>query len=450
MVRISGFRGVISSYADKGKYVSIKSSIDKSADDPVGFDVSGIKRDALVPILVALPDNKQNDVDLASYQKKSGLHPEDVYDLPLVNGFSAYIEASRLDDVIAALPPEAKIALNRPIHYPDPHKVLPMSLELQPDGEPYIPRLPGIEKVWSKGYTGKGQTIAVIDSGIYPHPDLQDKIVAWIDLTREASKKPIDPFGHGTHVSGVIAGTGKMSDGKVKGVAPDAKLVGIRISRVAEAIKALQWVIENKDKFNIRVVNMSLGDYATKSYRDDPWAQAVEKAVQAGLIVVVAAGNEGPKPKTISTPGIDPLAITVGAYDNHGTPEVSDDATAEFSSRGPTNDGIHKPDVLAPGVGVFGTLSPGSGMDTPDLPHIGKDYVAISGTSQATPMISGLVALLLQANPELGQQDVVEILKLSAVRNFDDDVDSQGAGLVQADKALNLALHWNHQKEKAA
>ena len=365
-------------------------------------------------------------------------------DLPLLNGFSTTVKKSQLKKLIKDLPAEARINVDRPIQYQDPHK----SMAIMMDGPPVTGptetaaiRLPGLDKVWAQGYTGKGQTVAIIDSGIYPHPDLKDKVVGWVDIA-EGKKKPLDPFGHGTHVAGVLAGSGVKSEGKVHGVAPDVNLVGVRITSVSEAIKALQWVMDNREKYNIGVVNMSLGDYAAKSYKDDPWAQATQKAIDMGLTVVVAAGNEGPNSKTISTPGILPGVITVGAYDDKGTPEIKDDTVASFSSRGPTIDGLPKPDVLAPGVRVFGTLSPGSTMDNRDLPHVAKDYVAISGTSQATPMVAGLAAILKQANPKLTHADIQKIIIQSAIKNLPDDVNAQGAGLVQADKALDLALHW--------
>src|SRR5690606_24298545 len=142
-------------------------------------------------------------------------------------------------------------------------------------------------------------------------------------------------------------------------------------------------------------------------------------------------------------PGIHPDVITVGALDDKRTPKRSDDSVADFSSRGPTAiDEVPKPDLLAPGVGVFGPLSPGSYLDVPDLPHVGNDYFAISGSSMATPMISGLAAILKQANPELSHQDIKEILMQSADPYLEGGRESQGAGLVDAPEALELALSW--------
>ncbi len=411
----------------------------------LGLTNDDLTDDNLIPVLLTFPDQKSG----IQCQKCHGISEEDAYELPLVNGFSAYLTPDKVDGLLSGLPAGVEFAINRKIRYPEPLKVLTKSVE-DSDGAPIIRRLPGIEKVWERGFTGQGQTVAVIDSGIHPHQDLKEKVVAWKDFSREKRRKMTDPFGHGTHVAGVLAGTGAQSDGKVQGVAPDADLVGLRITTVAEAIRALQWVIEHKEEHNIKVVNLSLGDLASKSYKNDPWAQAVEKAIEAGLVVVVAAGNEGPDPRTVSTPGIHPRAITVGAYDDNGTPQTGDDSVASFSSRGPTVDNLTKPDILAPGVGVFGPLSPGSNLDVPDLPHIGDDYVAMSGTSQATPMVAGLAALLLEANPALGQDDLMAILRQSAVKNLDDPDNAQGAGLVQAERALELALSWGQTQPLAA
>ncbi|MCA9795910.1 MAG: S8 family peptidase, partial [Candidatus Eremiobacteraeota bacterium] len=339
--------------------------------ESIGLTGEDLTEDNRIPVLLTFPDEETGKV----CKDCTGISDDDRYDLPLVNGFSAYLTPDKVDGLMDLLPEGVELAINKKIRYPQPIAVLAKSVE-DADGNPMIKRLPGIEKVWERGFTGKGQTVAVIDSGIYKHPDLKDKVVEWVDFSREKRKTMVDPFGHGTHVAGVLAGNGTKSNGKVKGVAPDANLVGLRITTVAEAIRALQWVIEHKDEHNIKVVNMSLGDFAAKSYKNDPWAQAAQKAIDAGLVVVVAAGNEGPDGKTISTPGINPQAITVGAYDDKGTPDTSDDSVASFSSRGPTVDGLSKPDVLAPGVGIFGPLSPGSNMDVPDFPHIGKDYLA--------------------------------------------------------------------------
>jgi serine protease AprX len=369
-------------------------------------------------------------------------------ELPLVNGFSAHIDPKELGSLIRSLPENVGVHVNRMISFPQPSDLMKDASTRPPTGPPAPPsggldpsrEVIGIKQVWDQGFTGKGIGVAVIDSGMYPHPDIKDHIKGWVDIA-EGRPAPYDNFGHGTHVAGDVAGGGTRSAGRYKGIAPDADLIGVRITTVAEAIKGLQWCIDNKDKYNIRVVNMSLGDFASKSYKDDPWAQATEKAIEAGLIVVVAAGNEGPDGGTVSTPGIDPRVITVGAIDDKHTVDRKDDTMAGFSSRGPTStDGITKPDIVAPGVSIYSTLAPGATLDVPELPHIGKDYIAISGTSMATPLVSGLVADLLQANPRLTHDDVKKILEASADRYLPDGSNAQGYGMVNAPRALAYAL----------
>ena len=309
--------------------------------------------------------------------------------------------------------------------------------------------LAGIDKVWAQGFTGKGQTIAILDSGIHPHPDLKDKITGWVDIT-DGSLTPWDPDGHGTHVAGLAAGTGISSAGKHKGVAPDADVVGVRINSVSDAVKGIQWVMEHKEELNIGVLNISMGDFAAWSYKNDPWAQAAEKAIEAGLVVCAAAGNDGPSEFNINTPGIHPDVITVGALDNKGTPEPDDDTVAEKSSRGPTLiDHLHKPDILAPGENIYGPLVPGAKLELefPEAPHDGLHYFAISGTSMATPMVAGMAAVLLSANPKLTHQEIKEILMRSADNYLPDERDIQGAGVINAEKALELALNWDSGAE---
>ena len=298
-------------------------------------------------------------------------------------------------------------------------------------------RLPGLDKVWQQGFTGKGQTIAVIDSGIFPHADLKDHVVGWVDLAN-GKDKLTDSWGHGTHVAGIAAGNGKKSDGQVKGVAPDANLVGVRISSVEEAIQGLKWVVAHKDEFNIGVVNVSLGDTATQSYKTDPWCQAVQQAIDAGLTVVVAAGNEGQRgSQSIATPGIAPNAITVGGVDDQGTVDPSDDTPYLDGSQGPTPfDHLAKPDVVAPAICVYSTLSPSSALDDRSKPRVGGDYISMGGTSMATPAVAGLIALLKQARPDLRPHDLKAILQQSVYHG------QQNLPIVQADAALKMAQEW--------
>ncbi|MBI3926952.1 MAG: S8 family peptidase [Armatimonadetes bacterium] len=391
-----------------------------------------------VSLIVALPDGA--DAAATERRCREKVKAKRSERLPLVNGFTVEVPRDEVPRFLEMLPPEAGARLDTPIRFPEPDGHVRRALEMAGDSRaPYVSRPAGMESVWEKGFNGAGVTVAVIDSGLHPHRDLTDRIVEFADMTHKR-KKPYDPHGHGTHVAGVLAGDGQ----NVKGVAPGASVVGLRITDAKEAIQALDWVVENRERLGIRVVNMSLGEDPGTSFRADPWAQATQKAIDAGLVVVVAAGNEcrGNRcPGTISTPGILPDAITVGAFDDHGTVELEDDTMYGRSSRGPTvPDKIMKPDLVAPGVSVIGPRAPGSALER-SWPGWG-DYLLIDGTSQATPMVAGMAAILLQANPGLTHQDIKEILKRSAEPLEGPGQDAQGAGRMDPERALKLARQW--------
>jgi len=281
----------------------------------------------------------------------------------------------------------------------------------------------GAPTYWTSSYTGKGVTVAVIDTGIYPHEDLVEptnRIIAFKDYINGYTQ-PYDDNGHGTHVAGIIAGNGSKSDGLYQGVAPEANLVGVKVlddtgtGSKSDVIAGIQWVVDNKDAYQIKVMNLSLGAPATESWKTDPLSLAAQAAWEAGVTVVAAAGNNGPKEGTITTPGINPNIITVGAIDDNGTVDTADDIIASFSSRGPTIDGLEKPDVYAPGVNITslqadtnykpkGKKSGSRGKSKaaqanargkPSKTTSLQPYFTMSGTSMATAVIAGKEALLL-------------------------------------------------------
>lgn len=294
--------------------------------------------------------------------------------------------------------------------------------------------------LWDRGLTGKGITVAVVDTGIYNHPDLAGRIVGFKDLVNKKSKL-YDDNGHGTHVSGDIASDGSRSGFRYRGPAFEAGLVGVKVldktgsGQLSTVIEGVQWCIDNRAALGIRVINMSLRATAGEPYANDPLCQAVEKAWLSGIVVCVAAGNEGPNPKTIGTPGIDPLVITVGALDDRNTAVPGDDLVADFSSRGPTVDGLTKPDVLAPGVNIISLRSPGSYIDKRNREtRVGDWYASLSGTSMATPVCAGVVAQLLQLDGSL-TPDQVKARLMKSARTLNLDPNIQGAGAVNAREA---------------
>ncbi|WP_379153949.1 S8 family peptidase [Paenibacillus sp. sgz5001063] len=277
----------------------------------------------------------------------------------------------------------------------------------------------------SRGLTGKGINIAVLDTGVFPHPDLVrpvNRIVAFKDFINHR-KRPYDDNGHGTHITGDAAGNGWLSKGKYRGPAPESGIVGVKVLDIngdgydSTIIKGIEWCIAKRKLLKLRILSMSFGGTAGTSCGDDLLCQAVEKAVHAGLTVVIAAGNSGPGRKTIESPGISPSAITVGAVDDRRTLTQKDDRITFYSSRGPTPCGKIKPDIVAPGESVISLRAPGSQLSR-NFPYLrfGKQYFVLSGTSISTPIVSGAAAQLLQSCPSLTPCQVKARLKKHAFR----------------------------------
>ena len=295
-------------------------------------------------------------------------------------------------------------------------------------------------------YDGGGVAVALLDTGVTESDDLGDRLLARVDLTPEHDG--FDTYGHGTHMSGIIAGTGAASDGQWTGVAPGADLVSVKVAGpdgstdVSTVIAGLQWVVANRTTYNIRVLNLAFGTDSDQSYEIDPLDYAVEQAWFSGILVVASAGNRGPGGKTINKPGDDPFVLTVGAADNHGTPDRSSTTVAAFSSWGSPG-GFSKPDIIAPGITVVSLRAPESTIDTlyPDA-RIGESYFKGTGTSQAAAIVSGVAALMFQANPWLTPDLAKGILVKTAYRNGNYG-HGAGAGLVDVGSALQAARNPN-------
>ncbi len=305
--------------------------------------------------------------------------------------------------------------------------------------------------VWAEGFNGQGVAVAILDSGVAAHDDLAlpaSRIIASTDLVTTPAVSG-DPGGHGTHVAGIVAGNGTDSAQAREGIAPGANIVNVRVigsdgtASLSSVIGGIQWVIHNRKTYNIRVMNLSLGATAANLYRDDPLAAAVEMAWNSGIVVVAAAGNNMNVPGSIVTPGIDPFIITVGALDDAQTLATADDTVAFYSSIGPTLDGFHKPDLVAPGRKVVSLRVPSSFLDTllPDR-VTGASYFRLSGTSMSAPVVAGTTALMLQRNPGLKPNQVKYILIQTARPvALSPGVDSTGAGLVDAYAAVKSNLN---------
>ncbi|MBI2953686.1 MAG: S8 family serine peptidase [Chloroflexi bacterium] len=296
------------------------------------------------------------------------------------------------------------------------------------------------DDVWATGFSGSGVTVAVLDSGVAALPNGIDprRLVASIDLVGGPPSSP-DPGGHGTHVAGIAAGR----DANWSGIAPEANIASVRVidrngnARMSTVIQGIQWAVQNRKAYGIRVLNLSLGGPAFGSYRQDPLAAAVEVAWHAGIMVVAAAGNLGPGAGTIVTPGHDPYIVTVGGLDMNATASRADDLPLSYSSRGPTNDGLTKPDVVAPGRKIVSTRVVGSFLDKLLPDRVVDDvYFRLSGTSQAAAAVSGVAALMVNAAPGITPDQAKRRLMVSAsaIRGY--DANTVGAGYVDAAGAV--------------
>ena len=325
------------------------------------------------------------------------------------------------------------------------------------------------------GYDGAGVGVAVIDSGIaHFHDDLGyegwsskvrvvagQRVTAFVDFVND-NPVAYDDNGHGTHVAGIIAGNGYDSYGARAGIAPAAHLVSLKVldgqgnGVISDVIAAFEWAVANRVTHNIRVINLSVGARVTESYNTDPLTLAAKRATDAGIVVVTAAGNLGKKANGkaqyggITAPGNAPWVLTVGASSTEGTVQRYDDKIASYSSRGPTAvDHEAKPDLVAPGTGMVSLVSPESQFylqkaafllkGSRNTAH--KPYLSLSGTSMASPVVAGTVALMLQANPKLTPNLVKGILQYTA-QEYHYNALTQGAGFLNAHGAVELARYF--------
>ena len=373
--------------------------------------------------------------------------------LDVVKGGAYRIKRGALDD-LANDPDVAYISPDRPVH---------ASLN-------YAVPAVGADIALQSGYDGSGVGVAIIDSGF---STFSDDLNAWSPSvsTNGAYGKPTsrivysksfvsggtaDAYGHGTHVAGILGGDGYDSMGESEGgvsytqtfhgIAPAVKFINLRALDAngagtdSSVIAAIDQAIQVQKKYNIRVINLSLGRPIYESYLQDPLCQAVESAWKAGIVVVVAAGNDGRDNSfgndgygTITAPGNDPYVITVGAMKTNGTPQRSDDTIASYSSKGPTMiDHFVKPDLVAPGNQVVSLnnvdaalwanyssdIAVSASYYIPSTSGDSRNYARLNGTSMATPMVSGAVALLLQQNPKLTPDQVKARLMKTAYKTF--------------------------------
>ncbi len=360
--------------------------------------------------------------------------------LPIVHGFDAVIPAGAIGRVAAAngvrsVTPDVGVHLNGaappdPTNWPGAARY---DQERYPGSLYNVARQINADDMWDHEYTGKGVGVALIDSGVAPVPGIAANLVNGPDLSLDATGGPddgIDAFGHGTHMAGIIAGRepGLPTKGhdirdaakrRFAGIAPNAKVINVKVATadgsvdVSQVIAGINWVVEHRDDpaMNIRVLNLSFGTDGVQPYLLDPLTYAVEVAWRAGIVVVVAAGNNGIDHPQLNNPAYDPFVLAVGAQDQNGSTDASNDVIADFSSRG---NSTRRPDLVMPGRSIVSLRDPGSVIDTAYAgAQVGDDEFKGSGTSQSAAVLSGAVALMLQRFPNLTPDQVKAALGAS-------------------------------------
>jgi serine protease AprX len=368
------------------------------------------------PSLAALAERRPGKTVEVIVQMEKGASPASVRGLIGAHGGDVTREVRLINGLAATMPAAEAVELS----YADGVRAVSMNARIAETGglidtsllsSAYALAIRS-DAAWGKNYGGKGVGVAVIDTGIagdvsdfrVSATDSSSRVVASA-VVNPAATNANDGYGHGTHIAGLAAG--RSANGKYVGVAPEANLIAIKASddhgaaTVLDVIDGVQFAVDHKSDYNIKVLNLSLRSTNAESYKTDPLDAAVESAWFSGIVVVAAAGNMGGASDAVSyAPANDPFVITVGGTDDHGTKSTSDDDLAYWSSRGTTQDGFKKPDVLAPGAHLVSTLSPGSDYESlcPACVTEGS-YFKVSGTSMAAGVASGAVADIVQAKP---------------------------------------------------
>jgi serine protease AprX len=396
--------------------------------------------------------------------------------LGIINGFGAQASAETVRQ-LRGVPGVLSVSTDQPM---TPMSIVP-ALGYDPADAgslSSVTQIVGAQSVWAKGYTGAGIGVAVIDTGVTPVPGLDGpgKVVTGPDLSFDASGATtpgLDAFGHGTFMAGLIAGhdsaatstasgcttclntSGYSNTATFVGVAPDARIINVKVGAadgatdVSQVIAAIDWVTQHAHDpgVNIRVLNLSFGTNSTQPYTVDPLAQAAEQAWKHGIVVVAAAGNDGKAAENLADPAYDPYVLAVGADDPLGTLATGNDVVPKFAQHGTTNRPV---DVIAPATHVLGLRVPGSFVDTTatNTGQVGSRFQRGSGTSEATAITTGVVALLAQKYPLATPDQLKALLRSTTVPLPKDDKTAtdpktilySGNGIVNAGQAASAAL----------
>lgn len=346
-------------------------------------------------------------------------------DLPIINAFGARLPAGAVRQ-LAASPAVRWVSLDAPLAA----SACSQCLDTTNLVSAYV-RAVRADKVWNTApyVQGQGIGVAVLDSGVNPNGDLYtlmgvNRQIADVRFNTDYNQTTSDQYGHGTHVAGILAGDGSESGGQFMGVAPMTNLINVKVSNddggasVANVVSGLQWVLANKTRYNIRVVNLSLNSTVAESYHTSPLDAAVEVLWFNGIVVVVSAGNTGAA--NLYPPANDPFVITVGAVDDKGTAALTDDVMPGFSAYGTTGDGFKKPDLVAPGANLVARIvNSNAGLPAAHPANkVNNQYFRMSGTSMAAPVVAGAAAMLLQDEPGLTPDQVKYRLLATANKSW--------------------------------
>lgn len=291
----------------------------------------------------------------------------------------------------------------------------------------------GINNLHQREILGENVNVAVLDSGIADHPDFDNRIIGFKDFVNHRIHN-YDDEGHGTHVAGIIAGNGRLSKGLFRGVAPRANIVSVKvldhkgIGKEDNVIDGIMWIIDNGKQLNIKIVNISFGTFGHKGEENRRLMNAVELLWDLGYVVVAAAGNNGPGLSTISTPGDSKKVITVGASDDNMKMIINGKVKMNYSGRGPTSECVQKPDVVAPANVIYSCCN---------LWQKHYAYIHKSGTSMATPIVTGTLCLLLSRYNDLTNIQCKKIIKNTAI-DLKMDGNRQGWGIINPVQMLNF------------
>ncbi|MBI5302777.1 MAG: S8 family peptidase [Chloroflexi bacterium] len=397
--------------------------------------------DSLVSVIV-----QKTGADTRAEELVTRLGGRVTTDLSIINGFAAELQAKDVAR-LAHVEGVRQISLDAVMT----STTCTQCIDTATLANAYI-RAIGADKVWNKSpyLQGQGIGVAVVDSGINPNGDLytvlgKNRQIANVRFNTDYNQNTSDGYGHGTHVSSIVGGDGSESGGKYIGVAPMVNIINVKVSNdngsamTKNVVQGLQWVLANKAKYNIRVVNLSLNSSVAESYHTSPLAAAVEILWFNKIVVVASAGNQGKG--AIYPPANDPFVITVGATDDKGTNSISDDVVTSFSAYGTTGDGVVKPDLVAPGANIVARLvnsNMGLAKAHPANKVANGVYFRMSGTSMSAPIVSGAIALLLQDEPNLTPDQVKYRLKATANNKWAGyNATKAGAGYLDIDAAVN-------------